>query len=101
MFLPWRIPKPPRELDVGAIRMAVNPSYPLGQASFAGLLGVSRRTLEGWESGRRKPTGPARALLAIIASDPEAYKRVAQAAFSEAAEGRLKNNQTIKTNSRT
>jgi DNA-binding transcriptional regulator YiaG len=85
LMLPWKIPRPPKDIDVAAIRLAVNPSYPLGQSSFAGLLGVSRRTLEGWESGRRRPTGPARALLSIIAADPEAWKRIAQAAIDTSA----------------
>jgi putative transcriptional regulator len=83
-MLPWAIPKPPRDIDVAHIRMTVA-SYPLGQASFAGLLGVSRRTLEGWEQGRRQPNGAARALLLIIQSDPDAYRRVAQQAAMDAS----------------
>jgi putative transcriptional regulator len=83
-MMPWLTPKPPRELDVAAIRRAVNPAYPYGQASFAGLLGVSVRTLQGWEQGRRKPTGPARALLMVIAHDPGAYMEAAEAAISGA-----------------
>ena len=43
----------------------------LSQADFASLIGVSKRTLENWEQGRRSPTGPARALLKIVESDPE------------------------------
>lgn len=84
-MLPWLTPKPPRELDVAAIRMAVNPDYPYGQESFAGLLGVSVRTLQGWEQGRRKPTGPARALLCVIAHNVEAYRSAAQAAIDASA----------------
>ena len=41
--------------------------------SIAGMLGVSVRTLEGWEQGRRRPGGPARALLVTIAHNPTAY----------------------------
>ncbi len=41
------------------------------QNKFATLIGVSKRTIENWEQGRRHPTGPARALLKIVASDPE------------------------------
>lgn len=43
----------------------------LSQSRFANLLGVSKRTLENWEQGRRHPTGPARALLKIVDADPE------------------------------
>jgi len=43
----------------------------LSQTDFARLIGVSKRTLENWEQGRRHPTGPARALLKIVGSDPK------------------------------
>ena len=43
----------------------------LSQNQFARLIGVSKRTLENWEQGRRHPTGPARALLRILDVDPE------------------------------
>ena len=43
----------------------------LSQGHFATLIGVSKRTLENWEQGRRQPTGPAMALLRIFAADPE------------------------------
>jgi|SRR5690554_6090655 len=43
----------------------------LSQTRFALLIGVSKRTLENWEQGRRHPTGPARALLRILDADPE------------------------------
>ena len=43
----------------------------LSQKHFAALVGVSKRTLENWERGRRKPAGPARALLRILYADPE------------------------------
>lgn len=43
----------------------------LSQTHFAQLIGVSKRTLENWEQGRRHPTGPARALLKIVESDPK------------------------------
>lgn len=47
----------------------------LSQTRFARLIGVSKRTLENWEQGRRSPTGPARALLKIVAKDPEGAVR--------------------------
>jgi len=42
----------------------------LSQSEFARLLGVSVRTLQEWEQGRRVPSGPARALLAIAHRNP-------------------------------
>lgn len=47
----------------------------LSQTDFARLIGVSKRTLENWEQGRRSPTGPARALLKIVETDPEGALR--------------------------
>ncbi len=44
----------------------------LSQSAFAALLGVSMRTLQDWEQGRRKPTGPARALLRVAERHPRA-----------------------------
>jgi putative transcriptional regulator len=49
----------------------------LTQARFAQLLGVSVRTLQDWEQGRRSPTGAARTLLAIAAKTPKALLEVA------------------------
>ena len=43
----------------------------LSQDKFAMLIGVNPSTLRNWEQGRRKPTGPARALLRILEADPE------------------------------
>jgi len=42
------------------------------QSEFALMIGVSISTLQNWEQGRRKPEGPARALLKIAAEKPEA-----------------------------
>ncbi len=55
------------ELQVKAIRNKAG----LSQRRFATLLGVSKRTLENWEQGRRNPTGAARALLKLVDADPE------------------------------
>ena len=43
----------------------------LSQQDFASLLGVSARTLQDWEQGRREPTGAARTLLRVAASHPK------------------------------
>ena len=45
----------------------------LSQSAFAGLMGVSLRTVQDWEQGRRKPSGPAVALLRIAEQKPEAF----------------------------
>jgi putative transcriptional regulator len=49
----------------------------LSQARFAELLGVSVRTLQEWEQGRRAPSGAARTLLLIAARNPRALLDVA------------------------
>lgn len=48
----------------------------LSQSEFATLLGVSVRTLQGWEQGRKQPSGAARTLLAIARSNPKAVLAV-------------------------
>ena len=45
----------------------------LSQSAFAALLGVSMRTLQDWEQGRREPQGPAIALLRIAEQHPEVF----------------------------
>jgi len=45
----------------------------LSQSAFAGMLGVSMRTLQDWEQGRRNPQGPAIALLRIAEQHPEVF----------------------------
>jgi putative transcriptional regulator len=54
------------EPEVKAVRAKTG----LTQEKFAMMVGVSKRTLENWEQGRRYPTGPARALLKILDADP-------------------------------
>jgi len=53
--------------DIQSIRKAAK----LSQPRFAKLIGVNLRTLQNWEQGRTRPTGPARALLKIVASNPK------------------------------
>ena len=48
----------------------------LSQSAFAGLLGVSMRTLQDWEQGRRSPQGPAIALLRIAEQHPEVFSNL-------------------------
>jgi len=49
----------------------------LSQSKFAELLGVSVRTLQDWEQGRRAPSGAARTLLSIANKDPKILLDVA------------------------
>lgn len=52
----------------------------LSQTAFAGLLGVSPRTLQEWEQGRRQPSGAASTLLNIATRHPEVLREAAGAA---------------------
>lgn len=49
----------------------------LSQSQFAAIMGVSIRTLQGWEQGRKQPSGAARTLLAIASTNPKAVLAVA------------------------
>jgi putative transcriptional regulator len=53
-------------VDVAAIRASTG----LSQGAFARSIGVAKGTLLNWEQGRRRPTGPAQVLLAMIAKRP-------------------------------
>lgn len=48
----------------------------LSQQAFAALLGVSSRTLQEWEQGRRSPTGAARTLLRVAVAHPEVLQEL-------------------------
>jgi len=54
--------------DVAALRAR----FKLSQARFAALLGISVDTLQNWEQNRRRPEGPAKVLLRVAATHPEA-----------------------------
>jgi putative transcriptional regulator len=57
--------KPP---EIKIVRDKLNVS----QHEFALMIGVSLRTLQNWEQGRRKPEGPAKALLRVASRNPRA-----------------------------
>lgn len=54
--------------------------FALSQNEFAALLGISVKTLQNWEQGRRTPHGAARVLLQVAARHPEAVWDVVQSA---------------------
>ena|SRR3989338_770475 len=49
----------------------------LSQSQFAALLGVSVRTLQGWEQGRKQQSGAARTLIDIARRNPEVLRQAA------------------------
>ncbi len=59
------------EIDVRAIRRANG----MTQAQFAAAYGFSVRTIQEWERGAKRPSGPARTLLRAIKGDPEGLRR--------------------------
>jgi putative transcriptional regulator len=64
--------KPSRQFDFPDLEVkTIREKTGLSQTRFATLIGVSKRTLENWEQGRRHPTGPAKALLRIVEENPE------------------------------
>jgi putative transcriptional regulator len=55
-------------VDVKRLRERLN----LTQNEFSGMIGVSIKTLQNWEQGRREPEGPAKALLRVVEKNPQA-----------------------------
>jgi len=62
--------------DVASLRRFVG----LSQAAFAQALGISVHTLRNWEQNRRKPEGPALALLRIAARHPRIIRENVESA---------------------
>ena len=73
-----------REMKTGHVHVVLSPVIAarkktgLSQSQFAALMGVSVRTLQGWEQGRKQPSGAARTLLAIASTNPKAVLAVAR-----------------------
>ncbi len=64
------------ELSEPSAPQVIRSKLNMSQSAFAGLLGVSMRTLQDWEQGRREPQGPAVALLRIAEQHPEVFTRL-------------------------
>lgn len=62
----------------GQVVTALRTRYRLSQVQFARLIGISKDTLRNWETSRRSPMGPARALLRILSADPKTVMSVLQ-----------------------
>jgi putative transcriptional regulator len=60
----------PDEFDVKALRRQLG----MSQAKFATSFGFSLDAVKSWEQGRRRPEGPARALLKVIQHAPDVVK---------------------------
>ncbi len=61
----------PADVDVKDIRRRLR----LTQDEFSRRFGIPQGTLRDWEQGRRRPEGPARALLMVIQHEPKAVER--------------------------
>jgi len=61
---------PPPMYSGGEIR-SIRMNMKISQQAFANLLGVSKKTIEAWESGKSCPIGPARRLLALLQKNSE------------------------------
>ncbi len=66
-----------RELSEPSDPKVIRAKLHLSQAAFAGLMGVSLRTVQDWEQGRREPSGPAKSLLRIAEQHPEIFMQLA------------------------
>ncbi|MDZ7781917.1 MAG: type II toxin-antitoxin system MqsA family antitoxin [Halioglobus sp.] len=64
------------ELSEPSPAQVIRSKLKMSQSEFAGLLGVSMRTLQDWEQGRREPQGPALALLRIAEQHPEVFTQL-------------------------
>ncbi len=59
-------------VDVPAQIKGIRKKMDLSQSEFSEMIGVSKRTVQEWEQGRRKPTGAALRLLMVAKKHPKA-----------------------------
>jgi len=65
-----------RELSEPSNPKTIRARLKLSQTAFAGLMGVSVRTIQDWEQNRREPSGPAKSLLRIAEQHPEVFLEI-------------------------
>ena len=64
--------KPSRRIVIRSSGVrAIRERTSLSQSEFAHLFGVSVKTIQNWKQDRRRPTGPAAALLRVISHEPQ------------------------------
>ena len=64
---------PHRRTVLGAVDVkGLRERLGLTQNQFSRMIGVSIKTLQNWEQGRREPEGPAKALLRVVEKEPQA-----------------------------
>ena len=72
--------EPSRFFEIGPVDIkTVRKRLQRSQSEFALMIGVSVATLRNWEQGRRRPDGPARALLKVATENPEALEKALRA----------------------
>jgi len=62
-----------RKLKDPSSAKVIRDKLELSQDAFASLMGVSIRTVQDWEQGRREPQGPAKSLLRVAEQHPEVF----------------------------
>ena len=62
-----------RQLSEPSTPQIIRKKLALSQSAFAGMMGVSLRTIQDWEQGRRNPSGPAKSLLRIAEQHPKVF----------------------------
>ncbi len=62
-----------RTLEAPSPPKVIREKLRLSQSAFASLMGVSTRTVQDWEQGRRIPQGPAMSLLRVAEQHPEVF----------------------------
>lgn len=72
------------EIETPNVR-SIREGYELSQSEFAAMLGVSIKTLQNWEQGRRTPHGAARVLLQVAAKHPNAVWDVVEPGVRQVA----------------